>query len=183
MIAIISAICMILFLPFYAYLNRQASQDLDKKVYTMPKAYLYMGYLMILISFAVLIVPRIMDNPPEYYHPLVWTIILIMFLFGIYIIKLYYNHKITIEEEGFIIYSTFGKKKYFQYNNITSVNRSLITYFITIKDKNGNKGNFYFHLKGLLTLLKKIRSESGIYISDIENIVKIQTVYNTIYNK
>ena len=169
------AICMSLTIPFLSYLNRQTNQKLASEFneLKMPKAYLYMGYLVIFISLGILILPRLMENPPEYYHPFIWVLIFSIFLFGIYIIRLYSNHKININKKEFIINSTFGQKKAFQIDKIKSLTVNYLTYFITIKDEKGNKGKVYFHLIGLTKLLREIKTHSGSDTSKIERLLKI----------
>jgi len=166
---------MSLTIPLLSYLNRKANQNFDTNFneLKMPKIYLYMGYLVILISLGILILPRLMENPPEYYHPLIWILILSIFLFGIYIIRLYSIHKINIKENEFIIYSTFGKKKTFQVDKIKSLNINYLTYFISITDENGNNGKVYFHLVGLIALMRKIKTHSGSDTSKIERLLKL----------
>ena len=139
----------------------------------MPKAYLFMGYLVIIISLGILILPRLIENSPEYYHPLIWVLILSIFLFGVYIIRLYSIHKINIKENEFIINSTFGKKQVFQVDKIKSLNINYFTYFITIRDEDGNIGRVYFHLVGLIKLLRDIKTQSGIDTSKIERLLGI----------
>ncbi|WP_298481452.1 hypothetical protein [uncultured Maribacter sp.] len=139
----------------------------------MPKAYLFMGYFVILISLGILILPRLMENPPEYYHPLIWILILTIFLFGLYIIRLYSIHKINIKKNEFVINSTFNRKKKFKVDKIKSLNINFFTYFITIKDENDNKGKVYFHLIGLIELLERIETQSRIDASKIKRVLKI----------
>ncbi len=175
MLYIITAICMALILPFLSFLNRKAYKDsLELEgVFAMPKIYLFMGYLMIFISLGILIVPQLMSNPPEYYHLIVWGMIVTIFLFGLYIIQLFRMHKITTHKNGFRIHSTFGRKIDFQYKDIESADISTATYFITLKDKKGQTGKFYFHLKGVLTLLNQVQSKSGTDIAKLEKLLKI----------
>ena len=162
-------------IPLLSYLNKQANQHLhsDYSELKMPKAYLFMGHLVVLISLGVMILPRLMENPPEYNHPLIWMLILSIFLFGLYIISLYSIHKINIKKNEFIISSTFNRKKKFRVDKIKSLNINFFTYFITIKDENDNKGKVYFHLIGLIELLERIEAQSGIDTSKIKRILKI----------
>ena len=104
---------MSLTIPFLSYLNRQVNKDslIDDHQIKMPKAYLFMGYLMILISLGILIDLRLTDNPPEFYHPFIWVLIFAIFLFGLYIIRLYKVHKIILEKNEFTIQSAFGQRK------------------------------------------------------------------------
>lgn len=166
---------MSLTIPLLSYLNKQSNQNLiyDFDELKMPKAYLYMGYLVIFISLGILIVPKLMENPPEYYHPVIWILIFSIFLFGVYIIRLYSIHKITIKKNEFIINSTLGNKKVFKAENIKSLNINYFTYFITIKDEDGNQGKVYFHLIGLISLLKRIEDLSGVDTLKIERLLKI----------
>lgn len=175
MTSIVVAFCMALTISFLSYLNRQANKGkvAGDHEFKMPKAYLFMGYLMILISLGILIVPQLMENPPEYYHPFVWFLIILIFLFGIYIIRLQAVHKITVDHDEFVIHSSFGQKKTFKINGINSLNISHTTYFITIQGDQGQKGQAYFHLQGLITLLREIRTKSGRDISDIESVLKM----------
>ena len=166
---------MSLTIPLLSYLNKQTNQNLiyDLDELKMPKAYLYMGYLVIFISLGILIVPKLMENPPEYYHPVIWILIFSIFLFGVYIIRLYSIHKITIKKNEFIINSTLGNKKVFKTEKIKSLNINYFTYFITIKDEDGNQGKVYFHLIGLISLLKRIEDLSGVDTLKIERLLKI----------
>lgn len=47
-----------------------------------------------------------------------WFFIIVIFIFGIYIIQLYKIHKITVNKNGYIIYSLFSKQKEFKFDNI-----------------------------------------------------------------
>ena len=166
---------MVLTVPFLSYLNGQANKDSLTKhnQLKMPRAYLFMGYLMILISLTILIIPRLMKNAPKYYHISVWIVIAALFLFGLYILRLCSLHKISIEDNNFTIHSVFGQNKTFSFDDIQSMDMSRFTYFITITNEAGEKGKFYFHLKGLINLLREIRSKSGRDITDIERLLKI----------
>ncbi|UTW62670.1 hypothetical protein KFE98_00500 [bacterium SCSIO 12741] len=169
---VIIASCMLLTLVVFKFLNKKAASPVVmRNTHSMPKAYLFMGYLMILIALAILIVPRFMSNAPEYYHPLVWLIIVAVFLFGVWIIRLCQVHKVSTTDDGFTVHTLFGQEKEFKFDQIQSLNISLLTYFISIKDKQGQKSNMYFHLTGLIVVLKKIRSKSGKDITAIERLL------------
>ena len=175
MIHLIIAICMSLTIPLMSYLNRKTNSNplSDFDELRMPKAYLFMGYLTVFISLGILIIPRLMEKPPEYYHPLIWVLIFSIFIFGIYIIRLYSVHKIEIKKDEFIVNSTFGQSQVFRVDKIKTLSINYLTYFITIKDEKGKKGKAYFHLIGLKLLLREIKTKSGRDTSKIERLLEI----------
>lgn len=176
MIYIITALFIGFTVPFLSFLNKKANVEkslLNSNELEMPKIYLIMGYFMILISLGILIIPRLMKNPPAYYHPIIWIIIIAIFLFGLYIIRLYVVHKVEIRNDVFIIKPSFGDKISFKVDEIESLKMNHATYFINIKSKNGQKGKVYFHITGLIHLLRDIQEKSGTDISKIEKLLKI----------
>jgi hypothetical protein len=165
-------ISMLLMQALFRYINKKSTTSVaEDNIHVMPMAYLVIGYLMILLSGVILVLPQLLSNPPEYYHPIVWIIIVLIFLFGVWIIELYKVHFVSTSADSFIIHSMFGKVKEFKYDQISSVDLNYFTYFVIVRDQNNRKGKIYFHLKGLLKVLRKINSKSGKDISDIERLL------------
>jgi hypothetical protein len=162
---------------FLSLLNKQANAQNkeNSKEFKMPTIYLYMGFVMLFIAALILIIgpePTINQSLSNC-SPIQWYLFTLCLVFGLYIFLVYSMHKIVLQDSGFLLVSPFGRKTKFKFSEIQNLDLNLFTYFITIKSTHGKKGYIYFHLRGLIRILRQIRKESHVDIVEIERVLKV----------